>query len=259
MAHLQATKDYSKFDLCKFNRDVRTDTRQMKALKESMRKHGYLDAYPIHCVRNGGDKLLIKAGHHRFMAAQELGLAVKFVIEENDDTTIFELEGTTSAWSVKDYLEGFVRNGKPEYIKIREFHRRTNIPLSTCLGLLIGNSSPGNYTRAFKTGTYRVVGQEFAERVARLCDSCKGICKVSTDARFVEAMARVAMIPSFIDRRFCQSAKKHGGSIIKKAATIAQYTEMIEAVYNYHTGEKSPLTFLADEEARKRKAADNSR
>lgn len=71
IAKLLSTKDYSRFELCQFNRSVA----KTKNLRDSMKEHGFIPAYPIHCTLKGG-KLQIKAGHHRFEVAQELGLAV---------------------------------------------------------------------------------------------------------------------------------------------------------------------------------------
>ena len=56
------TKDYSKFDLLQFNRDIE----RVNYLTQSMKEFGWIGAYPMHVVRNGKGRYKIKAGHHRF-------------------------------------------------------------------------------------------------------------------------------------------------------------------------------------------------
>ena len=68
MNQLAVTNNSGKFELCSFNRDLDKTQR----IEESMKKHGYIPAYPIHCVKNGTGKFKIKAGHHRFYVARKL-------------------------------------------------------------------------------------------------------------------------------------------------------------------------------------------
>ena len=58
------TEDYDIFELHELNRDVR-NLKKVSNLKNSMKSHGFLSAYPLHTVLNGEGKLQIKAGHHR--------------------------------------------------------------------------------------------------------------------------------------------------------------------------------------------------
>jgi hypothetical protein len=99
-----------------FNRDVL----RTKRLEKSMLKHGWIDACPLHVIRNGNGKFKVKQGHHRFEAAKNIGIPVKYV-ECDDDATIFELEASTKRWTVKDYLIAFCRTGNKEYIGIKDY------------------------------------------------------------------------------------------------------------------------------------------
>ena len=101
------SNNYSRFELTPFNRDVK----KTKHLESLMRREGWIDAYPAHVIRNGDGRLLIKAGHHRFVVAQRLGIPIKYV-ECKDTTTIHELEKATIRWSIQDYLDSYVKEGR---------------------------------------------------------------------------------------------------------------------------------------------------
>lgn len=125
---LQSTQEYGRFELCQFNRNV-TKT---KNLERSMKRHGFIPAYPIHCDKRSNGSLLIKAGHHRFEVAQRLGIPLYYVVSD-DDATIHELETSTNGWTSTDYMESFIKCGKPSYQELKDYHIRTQIPLSVCI------------------------------------------------------------------------------------------------------------------------------
>ena len=148
---IRVTKDYSIFDLHEVNRDVKNT----KNLENSMAVYGWIDAYPMHVVRNGDKRLKIKAGHHRFKVAKRLGIPVKFVVVDNDDVGIHELEKTAKQWSVSDYLQSYVRAGYKDYHIVKEYHERTGIGISNCISMLGGNQAgTGNFQEKFKDGNF---------------------------------------------------------------------------------------------------------
>lgn len=150
---IQVTRNYDKFELLAFNRDVKRTT----ALERSMERYGWIDAYPMHVVPNGGVKLKIKAGHHRFTVAKKLGLPIKYVVCKDQGETIHELEVATTPWTLKNYLDSFVRCERPDYISVKEYHEKTGINLSQCISMLGGDlASSHNMGKKFKDGTYKV-------------------------------------------------------------------------------------------------------
>jgi hypothetical protein len=243
---LQATKDYAKFELCQFNRSVE----KTKHLRESMLKHGYIPAYPIHCVRSSSGKLQIKAGHHRFEVAQELGIAVFYVVS-NDAATIHELETATTAWKPKDYLVSFVRCGMEDYAKVADFHERTGISLGICISMLGGESAGScNKIRVFKSGAFKVTseGLKHAESVGEVVRFCSDIGIRSHDFIFVQTLSRCLFVPQFSVEVFKRRAEANK-SMFKPCRSIAEQTDLFEAIYNRAATavNRLPLTFLANQ------------
>lgn len=207
IAKLLSTKDYSRFELCQFNRSVA----KTKNLRDSMKEHGFIPAYPIHCTLKGG-KLQIKAGHHRFEVAQELGLAVYYVVSD-DSATIHELEKATNRWTVDDYLESHVRCGSEDYQKLKAYQRETGIPLGMCISMLSGESASScNKLQAFKDGVFKISGQQHADEVKHVVLHCKGL-GIEVNQNFVAALSRCLRVQEFSIETFLLVHRAIGASL----------------------------------------------
>lgn len=248
---ISVTSDYSKFELLPFNRDVE----RTKHLEASMKEHGWIDAYPIHVIRNGSNgKLRIRAGHHRLEVAQKLHIPVKYVVC-NDTATIHQLEKATNRWNMKNYLTSYVREGRHPYITLKRYHERTGIPLNQCLSMLSGDSAGShNKIDSFKDGTYEVGDTTHAELVADIIQCCSyaGV-KWATNSLFINALSKICWSEGFKVNHLKSKIKKFC-FLMEKQPTVQDYLLMLETVYNRQSQEKIPLAFLADKAAKERSA-----
>jgi len=244
---LQVTSDYNRFELCEFNRDVK----KTKHLEASMKKHGYIPSYPMHCVQNGSGKLRIKAGHHRFVVARKLGLPVVYVVGE-DTATIHELEQGTVPWSPKDFLLSYVRSGnRPAYEAINEYHERTGISLGMCIALLAGDTAnSSNQLHRFKAGTYDLAEDtSHAERVAEMVSHCRNEgLPFAAKTIFVQAISRCLRTDEFDPKTFKTRVSTYRGLLVYHV-NLDSMMENIESVYNHKSLSKNrvPLKFLASQ------------
>jgi hypothetical protein len=243
---LHSTKDYTKFELCQFNRNVE----KTKHLRDSMKKHGYIPAYPIHCVKAASGKLQIKAGHHRFEVAQELGIAVYYVVS-NDDATIHELEKSTIQWSQKDFMQSFVRCGNTHYIRLQEFHERTGMPLGICIAMLSGRTaSSRSKVGKFKYGEFVIdeQGAAHAEQVAAIVRFCGDAGIKANDSIFIQAVSRCLCVSQFSAETFKKRCESNV-SMIRPCRTLDEQTELFELIYNRNAtaANRLPLAFLANQ------------
>lgn len=246
-AKLMSTKDYSRFELCQFNRSVA----KTKYLRDSMKEHGFIPAYPIHCTLKGS-KLQIKAGHHRFEVAQELGIPVYYVVS-NDSASIHELEKATNRWTVQDYLESHVRCGSEDYARLKAYQEETGIPLGMCISMLSGESaSSNNKLQAFKDGVFKVSGQEHADQVKQVVLHCKAL-GIDVNQNFVAALSRCLRVDEFSVETFLTRASSNRADF-KKCRTVNEQMRHFEEIYNYksHHQNKLALCFLADQAMLKR-------
>lgn len=251
MTRIKESKNYDHFELTDFNRNVD----RIDPLVESMKKHGWIDAYPMKCSQNGGDKLKIEAGHHRFKAAQMLGIPVKYVVCK-DNATIHELEKATNPWTLRHYFDSYCRQGREDYLRLKKFSIDSEINLPLCASMLIGETAgSGNYNESIKNGTYKVKSTTHAESVADMVRHCKesGVPFYKMNL-FVVALSKILWVPEFNIERFKQKITAHH-SIMEKKANLQLYLEMIEDVYNRQSSKKIPLALLATQLAKERSAA----
>ncbi len=249
------SNNYTKFELLGFNRDVN----KTRFLEMSMAKHGWIDAYPAHVMRNPKTgKLQIKAGHHRFIVAQKLRIAIKYV-ECRDEATIHELERATTPWTLRDYLDSFVRQEKQDYIQVLRYHQETGIYLNACISMLAGHSAgSNNWSRKFKDGAFRLGDPAHATIVGDIVLCCKQNGFPHACSRlFIEALSKVALAegfsPSILKRKITRYAEH-----MKKQPSKQAYVEMFDSIYNRGSQNKIPLAFLAEEAARKRNVVSSS-
>ena len=242
MKKIIETKNYSKFELHEFNRSIHS----IERLQESMKTHGWIDAYPMHVVENGNDKLKIKSGHHRFEAARSLKIPVKYVICE-DDSTIHELERSTSNWSMRDYLESYARIGNPHYLKLNEYFRKFRLPLNVSITLMGGKSAneSGFHSIAFKDGKFKVGNPthayELGELVLFLDEIGVDFCR---NSRFVIALSKVMHVDGIaIDE--LKYKMEHHIYMMTKQPDLAGYVNMLEKVYNRQRGKKLAIAINA--------------
>jgi hypothetical protein len=247
---IENTKNYDRFDLLDFNRDVK----KISVLEKSMRYHGWIDAYPMHVVPNGGTKLKIKAGHHRFTVARKLGIPVKYVIC-NDNISIHELEKATNVWKLDDYLISYIRAGKSDYTLIKDFHNNTGIGLRQCISLFNGEQAgSANNVNAFKDGIFEIKETKHAYLVASIVDVLISVgIKYAKQSGFVAGISKIAMADDFDPYRMIQKIKSHH-RLIDKQATKDQYVELLDSIYNRQSREKVPLAFQANIKAQERSA-----
>jgi len=242
------TKKYEMFQLLNFNRDVR----KTRKLEESMKKHGFIHAYPLHVVKDG-DKLMIKGGHHRFTVAVKLGLPVAYVVCQ-DKASIHELEGATVQWSLTDYMTSFVRLGYPDYMQVQRYCELTKIGVGQAASMLAGElASNNNYNETFKAGKYKVKRTDYAEMVAEIVIAIKSYgIEWAHDRLVVNSLSRI-ISGGHANVARLKNKIKLNTSLVKKQPSLQGYMELWEKIYNRREQhDKIPLAFLTNETIAKR-------
>lgn len=253
---LMETNNYGIFELLEFNRNVE----KTSALEMSMKRHGYIPAYPLHVVRSNNGKLRIKAGHHRFEVARKLGLHVYYIVC-HDSATVFELEKATRKWTMRDYLESHIREGKnPAYCRVKEYLSETGVDLSSALSMLAGESAGnGNYLKSFKEGTYRLGDPSHSLKVKEIVLHCVK-CEIpwARHTLFVQAISKILWVEEIDISRLKRRISNHHHHM-KKCPSKQEYIQMLEGIYNRQCQDKDkiPLAYLAQQQANKRNLALN--
>ena len=247
---IHETTKYEIFRVHPVNRRVS----KTSALEQSMRKHGFISAYPVHVIKTADGKLEIKAGHHRYEVASRLGIPVKYVICA-DSASIHELEKATNPWTMKDYLDSFCRDKNPHYQELKDLVEETGLRVSQGASLLRGELASSNNCRdQFKAGAFMVKTRELADRVRKIVLVAKRYnIDCATNQYFINALSKMLFVPEFEDAVFIQKIKSHAHMFSRKA-TLAEYEQLIEDVYNRQNKNKISLAFLARSASMSRQA-----
>lgn len=246
------TTDYSIFEVCEFNREVK----KTKKLSASLKREGWVNAYPLHVRKNGKGKFKIIGGHHRFEEAQKLGLPVKYVVC-TDTMDVCEIEDATNPWRMPDYLSAYIQIGDNDYIAIKDMSVQTGMGLSTCMSLLNGDLGVGfNGASNFRKGEFVIRARDYADKVASIVMLIKDHKKewASSNAS-VNAIARIIKAGHADMTRFKKKINTFH-QLLKKQATMQMYMDMFEDIYNRsERGSRVPLAFLTNETLRERQTS----
>lgn len=232
-----------------FNRPLHEDS----VLLMSMKTNGFLPQWPISCERNGGGKLKIIAGHHRFAYAKQLGLPVWYVVADTH-VDICDIEGgRRSAWSIRDHIVARAKAGQSDYQLILDFAEEHHLPLGLAVSMVGGESGDsGNKVKQIATGRFHAGDMTHAYAVVDVTDRCREIgIPFATHAAFVNAVSSSLRVPEFDVRQFLHRVSLYPGHMTKRG-TVREYLEEIEALYNYTTkpDRRLPLAFRAREVGR---------
>ncbi len=249
-AKIQTTVNYDLFEVCSFNRDVS----KLDNMRASMVRHGFIPAYPLHCVQGQKGKLIIKAGHHRFETAKMLKIPVYYVVTQ-DEASVHELEKASRAWSYKDFVQSHARAGSHAHLEVLDFSRRTGISLAQATSMLGGESaSSGNLQSRVKEGTYALKDSSHAEKVGEIVLSVKAAgVAFATNANFVAAISSCCWLDEFKPDVFVYKVANNLHMMIKQS-TRMQFLDLIDRVYNHNAKTKIALAFLAKQAAASRNA-----
>jgi hypothetical protein len=240
-----SSKDYKKFKGDLSNRDV--TSKNLKKLNDSMKAYGWLPAYPMHVVMQGGNHV-IKDGQHRKHIAEALGIPVLYVVcPDHEGLSISKINGAQAPWTSLDYVKSFCNQGNPHFTKLLNFSQSKGLPLGVSAKMLMTSTrGRSTCTNEIREGTFKVKNLDLAEKVADIIVRIKGIVPWAANSSFVSAVMKCCMIPEFSALQFLQRCEAHP-SLLVLQPTTDQFLDLIEAIYNYRTTQSRKLAvkFLA--------------
>lgn len=227
------------FDFDETNRAIGSVTK----LKSSIREYGFLDAHPIHVVKRGSRYVIID-GQHRFTAAKVLGIPVKFVICKDEDVLISRINDAQSKWTIKDHVGSLATKGNPQYQYLLNFSMSHNLPVGICAALLSHSNVKRGVGDRVRGGDFVVSNSEHAEQVALIVKEARRHVRFASHNLFIDAIRRCLGVKGFDANRFVKKMAAHPGLLIVQA-NLDGFLDMIETVYNYHSGQKLNIAFPA--------------
>ncbi len=236
---IQWTSDYGRFDVHVCNRPER----HRRDLLESMKDNGFIADEAITCVPNGGTRLQIRKGHHRFICARKLGIPLAFkIVDPNIDFA--RLERTQKPYSSKEWVHTWDSVGIPSYGVLLQYRERYKLPLSISAALIAGcSTSSGLVTNRVKDGTFEATSDmSHAYAVGAITDVCANLgFPFARKTNFVQAVSLALMVLGVTSERLRKKIQKYPGRM-KTCYSANEYLELLEFIYNHHANAKTVVS-----------------
>jgi len=254
------SNNYDKFDVNRLNR--KPNLRKVKGLIESMAIFGFREANCIDVQCNGNNKFLVIDGHHRIIAAKELGLKIAYVVS-SDSFNVFWKNWTQKQWTVEEFLSAHMQNNTHNnYETLKRYVDRYRLPITNSIFLLnteIGRINPAKQKNEvlldFKKGDLTITDDLYvADTVGKIADKMKR-CGVKHAKRTpcIEAIVKSLTVDDFDMGYFLGKVEKYA-DMLNPAVNSIGYVMMFEKVYNWRrpVEKKIPLTLMVKEKQKER-------
>lgn len=250
---LRETTEYSRFVYNDEQRPI--EVKHVRDIMESMGIFGFLPSKPVQAYQSG-KKLVIIDGHHRYIAAKNLGVPVVYVVEpKTHSESMSKVNGLQRTWQLKNYLSQYVKRGVPAYLELNEYHA-LGFSIQQAAKMLAGMSAAqyggGKVSDSLRDGTFKVVSRDKIEVIAAFIRGDGGTNSAYRTANFIMAFELCLRVDDFNPDQLTRKLSLNPKAITR-TATVDQMLDQIEEVYNYHQQIKTPLAF----EARQKKKHKN--
>lgn len=189
------TKDYSRFCMISGNRGL-NDVKIRKIIKEIESGNDMLRYYPIQ-VKTIGNRLEILDGQHRYFISSKLLRPVYYIIvtEQKTMSEIAKINSNVEKWTQQNFINCYINNNNPHYIKLQSFLDAYKINVGTSLKLL-STGKPGKeggndiLKDKFEKGLFEV---EHYEEAVAVVENCKRFQAFNgwRDRAFIIAIHRI--------------------------------------------------------------------
>lgn len=223
------TKDYSKFKKIYTNRSLKSGI--LSKIEKSMISKGLM-VVPIHINENWE----VIDGQHRLHISEKLGLGIYYIkIEGIGKDEMITQNSTGGQWNLQDFLDTYVKERNPNYIKIQKF--MFEFPMfsitDTCVFLNGGNQTIKG--EDFRNGKYVAGSLNTAKELATEIMKLKSVYPLGyTRTIFVRTLLSVNVNnPKFDMGEFVKKSKVVPNEYFQIKGDRKGYKRMIEDIYNY--------------------------
>lgn len=246
------TSDYNRFILSPLNREV--CPKHVRKLKKLIQANGFSNAYHIivhdrdvNGKKFPGGKLMIFDGQHRKRVAEEMGIPVPYMInnewKHGSDTEFIDKNNSQKTWSLEDFRHHWDADGNRDYQIVGKFMKQhPKLSLSICASLLSGKEGGDAYGVAFKEGRFEVASVKNANNVAKIVTEIRKMLPLHSTNIFIKAIQKMYLTEGFDSKHLLKKMQAHGSTLIKWS-TREEYVKGLEDVYNWHTPAKNKIKF----------------
>lgn len=252
-ATLRETTNYACFVYNEEQRPV--DVKHVRNLMESMATFGFLPSKPVQCYLDGKKHVIID-GHHRLIAAKNLGIPVIYVVEAKAHAdSMSAVNGLQKSWNLKNYVNQYAKRGIPSYVSLLEYFN-LGISMMQAARMLTGKAANSGFCtqsstgRAIRDGSFKIKDTSKIEIIASFLRKHGTDNPAFKTANFISAFELCLRVDDFEPEQLTRKLANNPKTIAR-TANVDQMLDQLEEVYNYKQQIKTPLAFTA-RECRKR-------
>ena len=237
LRQVHTTTDYGRFTSIDGNRNL--NLLHLQRLKKSIQEN-YL--FTIIIVN---ERFEIIDGQHRFEAVKEFGLPLHYIICEGYGLEqVHILNATSKTWNADDYLDGYIKLGKSDYIRYKQFKDKYDFPHNVCMPLLSGYNSNanGSHIKIFHNGDFKIGNYKEAVKIAEAVTLIAPLYDGYKKANFILAMIQLMRKPQFEFTEFIAKLRLQPSAMMD-CQHVSQYVSLIEEIYNYRRRDKVNLRY----------------
>lgn len=242
---IYTTSKYDDFVFRRANREV--DERHAKKIAESMKENGWKGS-PIEVSLTESGKYQIEDGQHRFTAAKESNIPIKFMLVE--PLTIYEVASQNSmkkGWTGKDYISAYASDGNYSYKRIENLIKEFDTLTFQDVIRAVSNTASRTYEK-MKKGYISVNDAQFykaREVLSNLVPMVELIygMKIKTKENYKKALTNLLKNDVIDADRMADKLEHYGEMLLPKSVTVSQAIEQLEIVYNYRMTKKNVVYF----------------
>lgn len=240
MGNIKFTMDNIR--ISKANRKIYSN--HVDRLVELIRKNGYIDGLPIIVDEDGW----IIDGQHRFLACKKLGIKAPIVIGKTFDIVPI-LNSSQMKWSTGDYVNFYAAKGIEDYIILDQICKAKDISANVAYNIIFsktvdrsGHSRSKKETSDIKAGKLKLpdTSEKGLAKLERKIDSIIrliGVLELPRTDRLIVAITRL-MDDSNFSMSVMMNKLDYQKSRVHRCSTIAEYTQMLSAIYNHKNSKK---------------------
>lgn len=222
------TEDYNIFNFLGGNRNV--NLKNANKIIISMKKNFIINPIIVN------ENYEIIDGQHRFYAEKELGLPVYYIMNKGLGLKeCQELNSNSKTWSSSDFLNGYCELGYVDYLKLKKFKEKNkHLSLQLCELMLADNVNIGTaLNERFKTGKYKVISEEKAQKYADMLKDFEGYPPYGQKLFFM-ALLKIFDNKGYNHERMLNKLAFQN-SRLQKEVSILEYQQLLCDIYNYKT------------------------
>ncbi len=236
---LQKTREYEMFSFRDDNRE-KINQYHVKRLMESIKARNLLELRPILV----NEKFEIIDGQHRLLAAKNLGVEIYYKVEHGLNSAEIMIMNMARNWIASDFLNYYCCQGNQNYLQLREFMKKNQLPLRVALTMIQGDSTKRSLE--FKDGKFEFKNPpnslelQICHETIDYIKKMNGFSHYTHSSRFWKALRKLVNHANFDDTRWKENLSKMVERFQSKPTT-EDYCRLLMDVFNYRSSAKVNL------------------